>query len=431
MQPQMFVSLLVLIEAEDEDPIPHRLTLWPRMVELENNSAREADSFRIELGYEDFPFDPRSVRFMQVSIYMAATEPGAAMPMDRTTLRFVGNVDEPETSLAEEGHSVTLRGRDFTSFFLDAAWTGGAIAIDRPLDEVLSEFLQHVPGAGTMPFTFGPGNGEVVLADVLGKDIYTPPQEGDDAWTVLSDLLGLAGLICVVVLDSLNIVTPAQVGTLFQWTGEVEEDLPPLHARMAFGSDIERLRFSRDYNDARHHQIQITCWDPVARESRVVTYPEDGIVVSRRIGVDGKVDVELAPILPFYESGSMSEDQLREKAKRIYEERAREQIEGSFETRSFVDLDGQDLMGLMNGHRITLQIEPNELAGLDRMSASEGVRHLTERGYTESVARALVDAKRRAHRIASQFYVRRAQHRLHHEEGYRLEVEFVNLVGGP
>src|SRR5690606_29978777 len=194
------------------------------------------------------------------------------------------------------------------------------------------------------------------------------------------------------VHDALQIVTPDDVGTVFR-DPQDGGDLPPMHARMTWGWDIERLRFGRDFNDARSHQIQLTCWDPERRESRSVLYPEDGVVVQRKVSADGKVQVEKASILPFYETGSFSEDQLREKARRIYEQRAREQVQGAFETRSFVDRDGQDLMGLTNGHRVSIRLEPDEVTALEAMSPAEGVRYLVERGYVVEVARALVEAK--------------------------------------
>lgn len=425
------VRLRVLVEdEEDGDPTPHPLLVRPISVDIESNSVREADRATIELDYRDFPFDPRAIRFAQATVHMGDVGlSDRPLPADETTLRFLGIVDKCDTSHGEDGSTVRLECRDYTAYLLDAVWTGGAIDIDRPLRHVVAEVLSRVPSVARLAYRFSPRVSEIHLSRMLGKTIYTP--EGEvDAWTVLSDLCGLAGLIPVMAGDTLYVVTTDDLGMRYveHPDGRVER-IPPLHARLTLGYDIERLTYARNYNETARHQIQINCWDPERRESRTVLYPADGIVLSRKIDAKGKTTTEKAAILPFFQTGSYSDDVLREMARRIYDERAREQLEGSFETGRARDIEGVDLLGLANGHRVTLKMEPDDVMVLETMSRSEGVRYLVGRGYNEAVAEALMQAKARANRISVVFYVRRARHKWGADDGYSLEVEFINLVG--
>ena len=46
------------------------LAVTPKRVEVNINNYKEADTFSCDLDYKNFPFDPRSIRALGVSIYM-------------------------------------------------------------------------------------------------------------------------------------------------------------------------------------------------------------------------------------------------------------------------------------------------------------------------------------------------------------------------
>ncbi|MCI0347512.1 MAG: hypothetical protein L0221_19075, partial [Chloroflexi bacterium] len=340
----------------------------PRAVELRRNDHRTADTFRVELDFRDFPLDPRTLRSVRVRVLLGDVEdPAAELPADEDRFRaFVGFVDVPETTLQEGGEVVTLEGRDYTAVFLDFVWSGvnndgKAIAVNRPLSQVVDDIVATVPGASGVTVVYANGADGLVLADFIGRTKFSA-QDGDDAWTVLVDLCGRAGLIPVFVLDELRILDAAAV--------QAGHD-----ATFLYGENLVSLRYKRKFNEARTRQVKVVCWDEQKRTSREALYPTSPILTKKKVDAEGKVTTEAAPILPFYVAGAFTDQALADLAERIYNEAAREQVEGELESREMRDLDDQvDLPLLGNGDRIRLTLGTSLLANIAGMSESEAIQ---------------------------------------------------------
>ena len=233
--PRCRVVLRVLLEdfAGGQSEDLHTFDVVPRSSDVTRNTHRQADRFALELDYRDFPIDPRTLRSVLVAVYLGdvgATEYELAL-QDRSRLAFLGYADEPETTLGGNGETVRLEGRDYTSLFLDHKWTSTSIDIARGLQQVVEEIAAAVPGAEDMRIVFDPGTAATDLSTVLWRTIFaTSP--GDDAWTVLVDLCGRAGLIPVVDLDRLRIVSPGTFGSA--------------EAVFVYGHNVERLTYVYD-----------------------------------------------------------------------------------------------------------------------------------------------------------------------------------------
>lgn len=424
--PRMRAVLSVLFDdLRGGDSAPVTYDLVPRSVEVEANTYRAADTFRLELDYADFPFDPRTIRSALVAIYMADVRSPAqqVVPTSREALRFVGYVDEPSTTLGEDGDSVTLTGRDYTALFLDRPWGGELVNVDQPFRLVVRELLAQVPGAGGILLDLPTSVAGVVLADRLGRTRFAP-QEGDDAWTVLADLCQLVGMVPVIELDTLHIRSASGFGTR--------------QAAFLHGENVQRLTFGRKQNEVRSRQIRVVSWDEATRTAREATYPRTPLILRKTIGTDGKVtSAEAAPVLTYTVAGAYGELELGAIAEAIYEESARQQVEGELETRSMRDAIGlTDLTQLRNGDAILLQLgqyDPDEWrVGPWDMPEDQVVRLLTRgpNGMREEAARALARSRKAAGALARTFYVKRAVHRMDREQGYSLQVSFINYVGG-
>ncbi len=397
-----------------------RFEVVPRMVEVVRNDHRTADQVRIELDYRDCPIDPRTVRSMLVGVGMADTKsPLVDVRLDDPdSLAFVGYIDVPECALTGEGETVKLEGRDYTALFLDYPWRDGAVDIAQPLERVLAAILAIVPGAADIPVSWLASAQSLDLSTIVGRTQWTP-RAGDDAWTLLVDLLGVAGLLPTIVRDTLEIRSATDFGARL--------------VSFTYGSNLSRLSFKRNQNEMRTRQVRVTCWNEAQRAASEAIYPSEPVVVRKRLTASGQVKTEAAPLITYTVSGAYTQAQLDDVARGIYEEAAREQVEGAMETRDLVDLDGAILPILGNGDALHVQLgKTGDQSSIQGMSETEALAFLTSgpRAMQAEVAAVLVASWTRAQSLAATFYLRRVTHRWSRSDGYAMTAEFINYVLG-
>ena len=417
--PRARVIISVLLEKLDggENDEVHTFEVRPRSVEWTADHYRSADQARVQLDYRDFPIDPRSLRSVAITIHCAdAGAPQQELSLTRDTLRFIGFVDQPETILSEDGEVVSFEARDYTALLLDYRWAGGAIGVDRPLSDVVAAVLAATPGCAGIQVSYSSDAAGLRLSKLMGRTIYAP-RDGDDAWTILVELCGRAGLLPVFRLDTLYI--------------EPARQFQARSVRFIYGRNVSRLMFRRAFNEVRQLQIKVRCWNEATRKVIEATYPEKPIVLKKRIGAKGKVSTENAPLAAFYVSGDYSEAQLKDVAESVYEEQAREQFSGELDTMELADLDGVDLTGLANGDQLQVRLGRQDQASIAAMSPSEARAHLVAppSSLNPAVAEALVASWSRVEAQSAAFYVKVARHSWDRDGGYKLSVEFINYVG--
>jgi hypothetical protein len=422
--PRWLVVLDVLLEdfagGDDSTTYTHRFT--PHELEVDKNDHRTADTIRLTSDYQDFPFDPRTIRHCKVVAYMGHLDDPDASELDLEDpryLAFAGYIDEPSTRLGAEGETVEMEGRDMTCLFLDRPWVGGALDVDRPLSEVVDEVIASIPGAEGLAVELADGIDDLNLSGLLGRKKWAP-EPNDDTWTVLVTLCGVAGLVPTFELDTLRIYAAGQVGGT--------------RAAFVYGQNVASLRYSRKLQSKRQEQIEVRCWDPARRRATAVKYPPEPIVTSKKISKKGKVKTDTAPIRPWFVSGSYSEADLEALAQRLYEEASRSEVEGELETRDMTDLgEDVDLWALKNGDALEVRLGRDDPSIISGLSHGEAVAHLVGRGYAEPMAAALVTAWEQAEQASTTFYVRSARHRMTLTDGYSLSVQFLNYavdIGG-
>lgn len=390
----------------------------PKSITIENNGFREANKFTLEIDYSDFPFDPRAIRSCRVGLYMQDSgDPRRDVAWSSgEALRFVGFVDEPKTAWSDAGEFVTFTGRDYTGVFLDTKWQDGALVrIDRPFHTVLKEIIATVPGAEDVDMVIPADIAITFLSKIMGRKRWAPPKNAD-VWTVIVELCQLLGVLPNFELDKLVIRAPDDFGT-----GS---------ALLLWGHNVSSLEFKRNLTEVRTRQIRVKSWDAAAGAVREGTWPEKPVVVRKRVSTKGKVTNDLASIEVFNVSGSFTSAELRTMAKGIYEEQARQQIEGTLETNELADLIGDDITTLSNGDSLIVQLSKDDPSTFTGLSQAAAVRRLVDgpSRMRPVVARALVVASRKADNLASQFYVQRATHTMDRDNGYSLQIAFINYL---
>jgi len=408
---------VLLVDAPGRADDMHRIVVTPRRVDIERNNFLEADTFSAEFDYRDFPLDPRAVRSCRVQIFLGdAGAPDRDLTLDRSTLRFIGFLDEPATALGEDGETARFEGRDTSSLLLDCVWQGESLNIGRPLGNVIRGILQSVPGAEKMPFDPGPLHGKR-LSELLGRTLYTP-QAGDDVWTVISTLVGHYGFVPVMDLDRLTVRTPA--------------DVAQNKVALVYGSNVLRMKVARRLNERKVVQVELRAFDPMAGTTRTLLYPEKPPVVAKRVSSEGKVTPEYAPRFPFFVEGAFTDEELRTVAKSVYDQGALADTEGSVTTREMFDLRGVDIAAVGNGDQVLVKLQKQDRTALGGLSDQEAVNYLTEgpEPLPRDAAQAIVAGWRRSEDLGSVFYVSKARHTWDREQGYEVEIEFANYAGG-
>jgi hypothetical protein len=396
----------------------HTFEAVPVEVEVARNAAREADTCRVVLSYRQFPLDPRAVRGAVVAVFLGHVEdPALSLPTDSASYRvFLGVVDRPETSLDDSSETVTLEGRDYTAYLLDTPWSA-TVRLDVPLSQVVQAVLDGCPGTGGISVVWDDeAQRSQRLSDSLGRSAWTPRGK-DDAWTVLTDLLGLVGLVPVVELDQLRITTADQLGRQ--------------QAVLVYGANVSRLTYRRQERELRTAQVQVSAWDEGARELRQGIWPADAAAVRVLVGSDRRAARAEGRVIVHQVYGSYTAQQLQALAKALYDDAVRAQVEGTIETREMRDGDGEtDLWLLAAGDSVAITLGKVDSGAISGMSRGEAVAYLTagHRGLDTAVAEALVTSWEQAEDLATVFQVRRATHRWTVDDGYSLVVEFQDYI---
>lgn len=421
--PRAYVTLTTL----DEDwgagtATDHTFGVDPREVEIERNDSRTADTCKVTLDMRDFPMDPRTVRSCAVTVFLANVATPTALPTDDDGA-FFGFLDAPESTRNEYGASVALECRDCTGLFIDHQWSGGMIDVSKPLGDVIAGILAEVPGADGIRVGFSDGANNAIVAQSIGRSKFAP-QKDDSAWTVLTEICGKVGLIPVFELNLLLILDPSDFGVSRQ-TFLATDELEPTREAFTYGVDLADLTIRRSFREARQTQIEIRCWDPVARKATTARYPTAPVTTRKRVGADNKITTYAAPILPYYVTGTYTGPDLAALAERIYTQAAREEIEITASTRRMVPQLG-------NGARVTITISPDLTTDIAGLSPGEAIAALTTgpRALAADVAQAFVGGAQMANNLAVEFYARSVKHRWSREDGYTCEMTLINLLGG-
>jgi hypothetical protein len=435
----------------------------PRRVDVNINDYTQADTFSMELDYKNFPFDPRAIRALGVTIHMEDTKddivPSAANAV------FQGFADEETITLDDNNRIISFEGRDFTALLIDAPYPkSSTIPMTTPLDVLLQSIVSSVPATVDLKIEnrtneelptlaqFSPDFGSLSGQKNVRRD--------DTYWDVIQDLIGRAGLIAYVELDKLVVSKPR---TLYSRDQAIQ---------FIYGKNLKKLEFKRKLGRQKGMNIKVMSLDSVGKSVIEALIPEDasiewcqdiGIPKARikvpknqvkSFGKDTKKtgittatnsgtpkanaeDLEDAPFLAFRLPNIKSKEQLIKIGEGVFEEIGRQQIEGSMETlemRQFLrNSSGAsqtvDLLKIRNGTPVAIEIQQQDMVNMSRAKSTEDrVKYLRTVGYEANSAVGIVEALAlSAGKTPMVFYTKAARLSLN-DQGFTLAVEFVNFI---
>lgn len=386
-----------------------------RKAKLESNSHNHADSLHLTIEWFDAGIDPRSLRNATVEFYMANAESDGTWTPSRDNLRFVGVCVRVERGArAAEGFHVEMEFLDYTSFFLKQKpfSARGLPPFSARLDQAWRQICDHVGWSSN-------DNPDVIHSSVKilrdhlvleGKNLtafpklgtaaaprferlsrVTPPA-GADAWAVWQQCCGMLGLISFILKDQCIVTTATDY---YNGTGEK----PP---RFIWTKNILGWKEARKASVVGEG-VGLTSFNPITGTTLEALYPDphDPRLQHKHIAAKKAGDEAswraASKYVYFAVPEITSQAALNAKAQSVFEERARQDLEGTIVTSElFVERDNAqgetfDLLTLAAGDNITVEFDEDmrtEMAHLPTDHAR--IEVLTRRGYNEGAAKVVV-----------------------------------------
>lgn len=380
-------------------PIRIRRAFW------ESNDHQHADTLRLTAEWRDAGADPRLLSSATVQFYLGNAGDDGTWSPGASTLRFIGALVRPRRIAREgEGFVVELEFQDYTSFFLRAklppsgipdysqsledAWSricdntgyldpnGGSTIIS-----TVSALRNRLTPVGQLAQSGLPTLGSAAAPRFARLAARVPVKPGADAWAAWQQCVGMCGLISFIRKDQC-IVTLAQ--------DYYSDQNPP---RLVWGQNILEMSEARNA-DLAGKGVGITSFDPLTGRALESFYPPLGSSPSKRALSSGGAVTDHYEMLPY--TGIIDQAALDGLARRVWEERSRQELEGQVSTveMSVDTLSGDtfDLLSLGPGDAIRIEFEQKDKEALRAILTMDGrIAYLTSRGYSDGVAQLIAE----------------------------------------
>jgi hypothetical protein len=440
--------------------------------DVERASFRTGDRASFTLNYYDAPFDPRLMRSAAVEVLIGIMTPeehdagihgvrradGSRLsivedtPGLGRTSRFVGFIDKWNLHFSDSGAEIEASATDLMSLIRDTPLPADAeIDHDLPIDEGVTKLLQSFPALRGIIVTYGPEGasepGPVPQSAAArrkkvvkkGKRRIRRNAENMTVWDHITDVCIGVGAIPVITGIGLRIETAR---TLY---GQA-----PRVPRMVWGRNLLNLSFQRSMSGFKNPTIEVRSYSADEKQTFAARYPDP---LGFGIATIGERDFPKQAARParVTPGGQNPDDPIRvmtvsdvartklpDIARGLYEETARQEIEGSFSTEDpstfGVDFQTADLLDLKAGDPIRIEIDARgqgEVADvvteLQGMTVPQRVARLEQAGFKRKVAivyAALLDSSN----LQTVFRVSGARVSFDHDEGLSFSVDFQNYI---
>lgn len=408
--------------------------------ELLRNDHNQADELLIRVDWRDAGVDPRLLSNAILDFSMGTADDKGEWDPAKNRV-FLGIVTDVERSCDDSSRSVELQALDFTTLFLESKPypPEGIPDYSQTLVEAWHRIVDHAGGKDVEGNWFrsaeflrdklqprGVENWPPSLSTVapgrlkkLSAPVVVKPDS--DAWGVWQQTCGLLGLISWVDADKV-IVAPST--NYYTRTNPV---------RFIWGKNILSMRERRNCAVAGR-KLSLVSYDPLRGVLLQSWFPPRGLGTKKlkANGTAGKADDY--EVFEFH--GVSDQAALDAVCQRAYQERSRQELEGTITTSEFFveGLTGgsANLLQLGAGQDIAIELEQETLDGLAEMPAyGKRVAYLKARGYRDSVAQILAKNQEALSRLQPVFHTRQVRTSLEVTEdggSFEVEITYVNRI---
>lgn len=438
------------------------LNILAKRITVNINDYTQADTFDCEIDYKQFPFDPRSIRAIAITVAMedvghlyddTTNKPSRIVPRSvqdsngsEANVVFVGFADEESINFDDTKRTVRFEGRDFTSLLIDRKYLAGPVNLEQPVDVVISGLLAQLNETAQIKVVNKTNTDLPVLAkffedkhDTSGKK---NPARDESYWDLIQRIVSQAGLISYIELDNLIISSPR----VLYGNANIK--------RFIYGRNIKNLEFKRKIGRRKNFNVVVRSMNLATKEVLTAKIPleatpqwsaDTGIpleevkipeITPGDVPKD-KQQTKTAPYMSFRLANINDKDHLIQVGQNIYEELGRQQIEGQFETADMMtwESDGKndpktrkefDVLKLRNGTPISVWIDPNDLKDVVQFANQESRElYLRARSIDPKAARFLAENIGKAD---ASFYTKSVQFSLDETQGFKAKVDFINFI---
>jgi hypothetical protein len=424
-----------------------------RSLTVERNDYREADTFKAQIDYKAFPFDPRTIRSCGISIFMEDRKKvfnednslALIEPSDENKV-FIGFVDEGSINFDDSTRTVSLEGRDFTALFLDTKRINSdPISLSRPIDELIKSLIDEQEATKEIKIDNRTGESKLPTLSALAPDFNEATsvknqKRRETYWDIIQDIVGRTGLVGFIEMDKFVITKPKNIYE----KKEIKHFI--------YGGNIKELSFTRKLGRAKDFNVAVksvnlgekkveTALIPkeaitpqfIANfgntEVRITQMDKDGKRIKDADGLDGKP----ADYMTFLVKDVKSKNALIQIGESIFEEISRQQIEGSLQTYEMEIPEELDtgtspikFSKIRNGTAIRVFLSQDELEAINSDSDTpQKQAFLIRRGYPADLAKAFAES---LNRINTAFYVKGVTFEMDQENGFSMKIDFINFI---
>lgn len=442
----------------------------PVSIAININAYNLADTFNMTVRFEDFPFDPRLIRSVRVTVLILDlkenrnfTAQDISSNIDKVV--FTGFADKHDIKLNEGDRVVSMEGRDYTALLIDSTFDNAnledeegkrvrAIRLDRPVKDIIQDLLSNVPSAKNIEIEDRSGRGgenfkkiapsfTLVSGEQSSDGLYQYTDKNETYWDVIVSICEASALICYIELDKLVLTTPR---VLYQGGIQGKQTL-----QFIFGYNLMNLQFFRNLGKKKKFNILLKSFNVRENERIQVSIPRDAdkswadamnidkaVQKIKELNAEGVAESRTAPAFTFLFNNKTKEE-LVQYGQKVFEEFVRQQLEGSCETHEMVVHDDKgvefDLTKIRCGTPVKIEIAQEDVKNIlrtgpdgNKISDGQRIAYLVRRGYPQKTAEALIKAvSKGTGKLRPVFYTNEALLDFS-DQGFMCRIGFVNYI---
>jgi len=418
-----------------------------RNLRVERNDYSEADTFSARIDYKSFPFDPRCIRALGVTVCMEdrkevfkRTNNLSLIVPSKENIIFQGFADEGSVEFDDETRSVNIDGRDFTSLFIDVKrFNSSPISLSKPIDQIIQALILEQESTENITVENRTGEPLPTLSELApdfnAKTSVKNQKRKEKYWDIMQDILRRVGLLGFIEVDKFVIAKPQNIYE----KKEIKQFI--------YGGNVKDLKYTRKLGRSKNYNVKINSINIPEKRVEEVKIPEEAtnpdfirnfgnsVITIPQLDKDGKkiTPEKPADYLTFPVKDISNKEQLIKIGESVYEELSRQQIEGSLTTYE-MEIPEEDATGarpvgfnqIKNGTAIKIYMSQSELKQISSESSeAEKRRFLIRRGYPNNVASAFANS---LSRINTAFYTKSVTFEIDQDNGFEMSINFINFI---